>query len=129
MLERRESARLSEDLEASSSDVIFRVIEPPFVPSTPSEPNKPLLNGAVLLASLLVGAGIAFLISLINPVISNPRTLTGVSGFPMLGVVPLHQSPDQRRHELINGVAFASLMVALLVTFAGVTATQSFLVA
>ncbi len=129
MLERRESARLSEDLEASSSDVIFRVIEPPFVPTAPSEPDKLLLNAAVLLASVLVGAGVALLISLINPVISNTRTLTNISGFPLLGVVPYHQSQAERRKDLVGGVVFASLAAGLVLIFAGLAATQNMAIA
>jgi polysaccharide chain length determinant protein (PEP-CTERM system associated) len=129
MLQRRESARLSEDLEQSSSDVIFRVIEPPFVPTAPSEPDKLLLNAAALVLSVLVGAGVAFLISLINPVISNTRTLMNVAGFPTLGVVPYHQSPEEKRKELYGSVVFASLSAGLLLMFFGLAATQGLVVA
>ncbi len=52
LLQRRESARLSEDVEQTAGDVVFRVIDPPFVPNRPGEPNKLLLNSAVLLIAI-----------------------------------------------------------------------------
>ncbi|MEZ5504089.1 MAG: hypothetical protein R3E50_16070 [Halioglobus sp.] len=52
LLSRRESAKLGEDVEQTASDVTFRVIDPPFVPSKPSEPSKLLLNSIVLVAAL-----------------------------------------------------------------------------
>ncbi len=35
LLSRRETAKLGEDVEQTASDVTFRVIDPPFVPSKP----------------------------------------------------------------------------------------------
>ena len=129
MLQRRESARLSEDVEQSASDVAFRVIEPPFVPGKPGEPNKLLLNAIVLVFALGFGAGIALLISLINPVISNTRTLAYISGFPTLGVVPLSQPPEVKRREMYGRLAFTSLTVGLVVVFLGLNFVPSLVMA
>jgi hypothetical protein len=58
LLERRESARLSQDVEdTNASDVTFRVVDPPFVPREPSEPNKIALNTMVLVLAAGVGGG------------------------------------------------------------------------
>jgi uncharacterized protein involved in exopolysaccharide biosynthesis len=63
LLERRESARLSQGVETTASDVTFRVVDPPFVPRAPSEPNKIALNAMVLV--LAVGAGRRLLLSIL----------------------------------------------------------------
>ncbi|MCZ6829570.1 MAG: chain length-determining protein, partial [Gammaproteobacteria bacterium] len=51
LLKRRESAMISQRVEQNANDVTFRVVDPPFVPLKPSEPNKLLLSSAVLFAA------------------------------------------------------------------------------
>jgi polysaccharide chain length determinant protein (PEP-CTERM system associated) len=124
LLERREAARLSEDVEQNASDVTFRVIDPPFVPLKPSEPNKTLLNGAVLLVGLAAGVGVALLISLINPVISDARTLVGITGLPLLGTVTMSLLPEQKRKEKIGLLTFSALSTFLLFVYVGMSLGQ-----
>ncbi len=78
LLQWRESAYLSEDMEEGASTLKFRVIDPPFVPLKPTEPNKLLLNTGVFFAAILASIGIAILLSLLNPVIVNRRILRQV---------------------------------------------------
>ena len=124
LLERRESARLSEDVEQNASDVTFRVIDPPFVPLKPSEPNKTLLNGVVLLFGLAAGVGVALLISLIHPVISDARTLVGITGLPLLGTVTMNLLPEQKRKEKIGLLTFSALSTFLLIVYVGMSLGQ-----
>jgi hypothetical protein len=124
LLERRESARMSEDVEQTASDVTFRVIDPPFVPLKPSEPNKTLLNGAVLLIGIAAGVGAGLLISLIYPVFSDPRALVGITGLPLLGSVTISLLPEQKRKERYALVTFASLSTGLLIIYIGMSLGQ-----
>lgn len=121
LLEKRESAQISEDMEHNASDVVFRVIDPPFVPSTPSEPNKLLLNGAVLFVALGIGAGIAVLLFLVSPVIGAPQMVVNATGLPLLGTVSLSQSREQRRREVYGLVTFSVLAVGLLLAYVTVS--------
>ncbi len=75
LLQRRESAYLSEDMEEGVSALKFRVIDPPFVPLNPSEPNKLLLNTGVFFAAIFASIGIAILFSLLNPVFHSRHIL------------------------------------------------------
>ncbi|RLQ20749.1 chain length-determining protein [Seongchinamella sediminis] len=124
LLQRRESARMSEDVEQNASDVTFRVIDPPFVPQTPSEPNKTLLNAGVLLLSLGAGAGVALLISMLNPVIIDGRMLTDVTGLPLLGTVTMNLLPEQKRKETLGLLTFSALAGFLLVVYVGMSLVQ-----
>lgn len=124
MLQRRESARLSGDIEQNASDVSFRVVEPPFVPSQPSEPNKVLLNVGVLVVSLGLGAGLAVLLSLLKPVVSDTRTLESISGLPVLGAVPLSVKPEENRRQLVSTLTFSSLAAGLVAACVGVIVTS-----
>ncbi|MET0081774.1 MAG: XrtA system polysaccharide chain length determinant [Sedimenticola sp.] len=121
LLQRRESARLSGQVEKTVDDVKFRVIDPPFVPLEPSEPNKLLLNAVMLVLGLGVGIGASFLLSIINPVVSNRRTLSEITGLPVLGTVMLIQTPAQKSKVVFGTLVFSALSLTLVVAFAGVS--------
>jgi len=120
LLKRRESALLSEKAEQESTNVNFRVIDPPFVPQRPTEPNKLLLNIGILIVAIGGAAGGALLLSLLRPVFGNRRSLGRVTGLPVLGVVTLLAAPAQRQKNLFSGVIYFSLVLLLMVSFAGV---------
>ena len=127
LLEKRESAQISEDMEHNASDVVFRVIDPPFVPSTPSEPNKVMLNGAVLVMALGVGAGVAVLLFLLSPVIGAPQMVINSTGLPLLGTVTLNQPPEQKRRELYGVLTFSVLTVGLILVYVTLSVGGSFI--
>ncbi len=124
LLERRESAYISEDVEQQANDLVFKVVDPPFVPLRPNKPNKLLLNSGVLAASLMIGVGISLLLSLLKPVVSDRRRLGGITGLPVLGCVMYIPTPVQRRATLINRLQFLGLFFFLLAAYAGVNLTQ-----
>jgi protein tyrosine kinase modulator len=129
LLSRRESAKLGEDVEQTASDVTFRVIDPPFVPSVPSEPNKLLLNSLVLVAALGLGAAVALLMSLIKPVIVDQQSLVKLAGLPLLGSVTLIPTAEQKKQETWGLVAFSSLMTLLVFAFVGLNIGQVLMLA
>lgn len=120
MLERRESARLGGDVESSAGDVSFRVIDPPFVPLKPSEPNKLILNTLVFIASMGGGIAIALLLSLLKPLVADARMLAYSTGLPLLGTVTLAKSEDEHRRERWALVGFAACAGFLFLVFGGV---------
>lgn len=125
LLKRRELARLGQDMEQKANDVTFRVIDPPYVPLKPSEPNKMLLNAIVLVVGLAAGVGVSLLVSLIFPVVFDARTLMALTGLPVLGSVSINVHKEQRRRELYGLAAFASLALVLFIVFLGLTLTQT----
>jgi len=124
LLKRRESANLSEKAEQESSNVNFRVIDPPFVPQEPTEPNKLLLFSGVFVVGIGAGVGGALVLSLLRPVFGNRRSLGRATGLPVLGIVTLSSTPAQRRHAVIANVGFVSMILLLTVAFAGVYMIQ-----
>ena len=124
LLSRRETAKMGEEVEQTASDVTFRVIDPPFVPSKPSEPNKLLLNSIVLVLAIGIGAATALLISLIRPVIVDQQSLVKLAGLPLLGSVTLIATDEERRRENMGLVAFSSVTVLLAFAFVGLNISQ-----
>lgn len=118
LLQRLESARISEQADQSTEDVKFRVIEPPTVPITPSAPNRSLLSALVLLASLGAGLGFALLLQQIRPVFSTKDSLRQVTGLPVLGSVTAAVVgafvPWYRRQMALVGGALAALVGAFV---------------
>ncbi len=101
LLERRESARLSEEVEQNVDDVKFRVIDPPFVPSKPSSPNKPFMTLLGFVASIGGGLVLAWAISMLRPVFYDLSSISTKTGRPILGSV-LQQAKISNRQIGLN---------------------------
>lgn len=87
LLDRRESAKISQDVEQMTESVQIKIIDPPFVPITPAWPNRVLFFSAVFVLALGGGVGLAFVYSQLRPVIYSPRELYTKTGLPVIGRV------------------------------------------
>lgn len=117
LLQRLESARLSEQAERDTEEVYFRVLEPPVVPLLPVGPNRPLFLSVVLLASLGAGGALAFFLHQIRPVYSTRQMLREKVDVPVIGVVPLAMGPVEEARAKRRSFAFASGVAMLFVVF------------
>jgi DNA-binding transcriptional LysR family regulator len=119
LLQRLESARISESAEQNTESVKFRVIEPPTVPVKPSGPVRPALNSMVLLAAVAAGLGLAILFSLLHPTFTTRDLLQKVTGIRVIGTVTSAVRSGlvpwyQRQSVLVGGAVSLLLMVYLL---------------
>jgi len=128
LLERRESARMSDDLQRSAGDVTFRVVDPPFVPLQPSQPNKPVLKAGVLVMALGAGGVIALLLALLHPIVTDARMLAQSTGLPLLGHVTHRKTRAQIRRTRLGLAAFAACSAGLLFVFAVVVARPGLII-
>lgn len=124
LLERRESARLSERVEQNVDDVKFRVIDPPFVPSKPSSPDKPKLSAAVFVVALGAGGALAYGLALLRPVFYSAEAIALRSGRPVLGTISRQPMLRSRLGKTIGWIAFAGLALLLALAFALVMAVH-----
>lgn len=117
-----EKARLSEQAEATGV-VSFEVIDPPSSPFSPVAPNRVRLILMVLLGGLIVGAGLAYLLHQLKPVITTSRQLNEITGLPVLGVVSMtwleRYQARARRDFLVYVGALGSLVVCAGLVLAG----------
>ena len=123
LLERRESAQISGDVEASNAVMGFRVIDPPRVPKTPSAPNRPRLMSLVLLAAVGGGLGIAFLLSQLRPTFGDERRLREVSGMQVLGTIAMEWTDEQSRRRTRGLFAFVLSFLSLVSAYAAIMAS------
>lgn len=119
LLDRLEKARLSE--QADETGVVkFQIVDPPAAGFDPVAPNRVLLLAIVLLAGLGVGGGLAYLLHQMRPVFNNVRSLTEVTGIPVLGSVSMTWLDKKRAESRLRKLAFSGVAGMLLVTFFGV---------
>lgn len=114
LLARRESATMSNEMDAGTGGMDFRVIDPPRVPLAPSSPNRPLLYTLVLLGGLLSGIALAFAMSQIRPMFSDRDALREFTGLPLLGSVSMIWTPEQRRKSRRRTIVYAATCLGLL---------------
>ena len=89
LIERREAAKMSGDMDTTSELVTFRIIDPPTTPQLPTGPNLARLFSLVLLGAIASGMGIAFVISQILPTFHSQSSLREITGRPVLGTVAM----------------------------------------
>lgn len=117
LLSRRESAHISQQAEQTTDDIRFKVIEPPRVPFKPSGPNRPLLASGVMVASMGAGLALAFLLAQIRPTFDTRRSLTQITGLPVLGSVGMILSGAEVRSRRFWLVVYVLLFAGLLMVF------------
>jgi len=118
LVQRLESARLSEEVQADKEQVTFDVIEPPRLPLFPTAPNRVLLYSAVLVAALLAGLAAAFFLNQHNPVFYSGRKLRAATGLPIFGHVSVARALPMGRRDM----AFAGIASGLLLAFVALLA-------
>ena len=131
LVARRQSAVMSGDLDMASGVVDFRLIDPPRVSPRPVWPNRLMLLVAALLAAVGAGVFTAFAGSQLRPVYNEAQELRQITGLPLLGVVSMILTDDERKTERNSrlrfffgtGSLFASFVI-MMVTMSILTARQ-----
>jgi len=126
LVSRRESAAISNDLDATASVADFRIIDPPSVPSQPAAPNRMLLLVLVLVVALGAGLCMSFVVSQVLPTFHEARTLREFTQRPVLGTVTLRSNPKVRLKQLRRAWLFAGGVAGLVCLFAGAMLVLTF---
>ncbi|MEP7184631.1 MAG: XrtA system polysaccharide chain length determinant, partial [Rhodanobacter sp.] len=85
LVERLNTADISQDATQSGNNLKFRVINPPVVPPFPVSPKRGLLLLLVSALALAIGSGFAYFMHKINPVFVSLRGLREFGNYPVLG--------------------------------------------
>jgi polysaccharide chain length determinant protein (PEP-CTERM system associated) len=122
LLERSNTAQLSQDATQSGNNLKFRVIDPPLVPLLPVSPNRGLLLLVVFGFAVAMGAGFAYLLHKITPVFGTLKDLQAFGDHPVLGALSLIVSRSRRREQRRDVLGFCAgaglLPMALVLAFA-----------
>lgn len=120
LVSRRDAAKLSGALSATTDMMTFRVIDPPTVPVTPTGPKRLLLASLVFVGGILGGIGAAFLMSQIRPTFLTQSSLREATGLPILGTVAMNWTESQKIKRRKSLYAFGVSFISLVVLYGGV---------
>ena len=124
LLKRRESVTMSGEVESKTDTVDFRVIDPPFVPSQPAGPDRPLLLSLVTLGGLGAGIAVAFLLSQLRRTVTDRRALRELTGLPLLGAVSRVETDESRRRKRKGLLAYLAALGSLIGAYGAVMILQ-----
>jgi succinoglycan biosynthesis transport protein ExoP len=97
LVEDREQLRLRSDVQAKTASMLFRVIDPPSLPTVPIAPKRPLLLTVILFAALGAGVGAAFVAGQLQATFPTQNKLAAATGLPVLGTIGEVVSDAKRR--------------------------------
>jgi polysaccharide chain length determinant protein (PEP-CTERM system associated) len=118
LVERLNTAELSQDATQSGNNLKFRVINPPDVPLLPVSPKRGLLLLLVFAIALGFGGGFAYFLHKIRPVFVSLKGLRESWNYPVLGAFTLIVSPSRlqaKRRQVIGFCTGTSLLVVVLI--------------
>ncbi|MDD2743985.1 MAG: GNVR domain-containing protein [Rhodocyclaceae bacterium] len=126
LVDRRESAELSGDLESAGSVADFRLIDPPRASPNPVAPNRLLLLPGGLVLAFAAGLFAAFVASQLRPVFFDGKSLRDATGLPLLGTVTLIPNETRRLKERASLRRFLLATAGLVVAYGAGIAALSF---
>jgi polysaccharide chain length determinant protein (PEP-CTERM system associated) len=124
LLKRRESARLSDDVDSEADHLKLKVIEPPRIPISPVGPKRVALFSGVLLGSLAFGSVLAFLLTQITPRFYSSDELREFAQIPVIGVVTMISSGRQRTERLMEFAVFGMVFLGLIAVYGGLVGME-----
>jgi polysaccharide chain length determinant protein (PEP-CTERM system associated) len=120
LVNRRESALMSSEVQSATGVADFRIVDPPQVSPNPIAPNRKMLIPLALLASLLAGFAASYFFSVVHPTFHDSRGLKTVGQRSVLGAVSLMRSPAVVARRRRSGLAFAGGVGSLAAMYSAV---------
>jgi polysaccharide chain length determinant protein (PEP-CTERM system associated) len=119
LLQKQMQSQLATSLEHRQQGEQFRIIDPPSLPDKPSAPNHLLFSLGGLIAGLLLGLGLAFILELIDVRVRQEMDLEGIVPASVLVGIPRLSTPREndmraRRWWMELGAATALAMLVVL---------------
>ena len=116
LVQRRESATLSQAADDQADRTQFRIVDPPLVPLAPSSPNLPVMFSLVLLVGIGAGLSVPIGLELVRATFSSVMRLRGL-GLPVIGAVTFVRRPGATRGLIARTTGVLVTASALLVVY------------
>ncbi len=121
LLNKKQSAQLSQNLEKRQEGEKFRVLDPANLPEKPYLPNRPKIILLGLVGGLGLGIGLVFLLESLFPAFHNLKSLQSSLDIPIIMAIPEIVIPGERKKNMIRlllraaaGAAVTAVVLFLL---------------
>ncbi len=104
LLQKRETARISSNLERRQVGEQFNIVDPARVAERPFSPNRTRLNIIGAMGGLALGLGLVALFEYRDRGFRSEDDVRDVLGLPVLATVPVMQSEGDRRRALWRAI-------------------------
>ncbi len=115
LLTRTLSAKESKGLEESGLGERFTLIDPPVREEKPAKPNRPLLLALGMILAITVGIGTGTLAEFADRSVHNADQLSGMTGLPVLTVIPYIHTRTERLSLKKKKGARTAIMVGAVI--------------
>lgn len=128
LLERLETAKITQRLQASKEGTKYTIVDPPRVPLAPFKPNRLLVALAGLVLGLAAGVGIVFAIEFFDKSFIDVQDAKEFLGVPLLGAISKITTVDELRREAAakRWLYLATILTCIIVVLAVMTAANVF---
>ena len=114
LLRKKLDSQVSQKLEEKQKGEQFQILEPANLPTRPYKPNRPMVLGFALLASLVVGVGGAFGFEMQDPTLRGSREFKIFFDMPILACLPVIQDDRLNRRLMIRRAAVVGGLVSMV---------------
>ena len=123
LLERLETAKITQRLQSSKEGTKYTILDPPRLPLDPIKPNKPLIALIGLVAGVLIGVGLVIATEFMDRSFIDVEEAKQFLGTPLLGAISKINTEDSllRSKEKLRwfyGLMVVSGIIVVVVTTA-----------
>lgn len=111
IMDERMSTEVTRAAVESGSADRFIIVSRPSIAEKPSAPPRAAILIAMLVCSLVIGLGAAFLLELVDPRVRGSRDLHSMFGEGPLAVIPVVETEDLRRLRSLRRTATVTVLV------------------
>jgi len=114
LLKKRLESHVSQKLEEKQKGEQFQVLEPANLPTRPFKPDRPMVLGLALLASLVIGVGGSFGLEMLDPTLRGSREFKDFFDMPILACLPIIRDDRLNRRLAVRRAAIFGGLFSML---------------